>query len=68
MSLCLVSLCLVSFCLVSLCHGIFFYRQSGCKTVAICKMCNLCHITHGFVVISKCCTFMSTFTSSTFEK
>ena len=30
--------------------------------------CNLYDITHDFVVISNCCTFTSTFTSSTFEK
>ena len=31
------------------------------------QLCNLYNITHD-VVISKCCTFTSTFTSSTFEK
>ena len=44
------------------------YRQSDCKSVARCKLCNLYNITHDFVDISKCSTFTSTFTSSTFEK
>ena len=35
-------------------------RQSGGKTVVRCKLCNLHIITHGFVVISKHCTFTST--------
>ena len=42
-------------------------KQSGSKTVARCRLCNLYNSTHGFVVISKC-TFTSTFTSFTFEK
>ena len=42
--------------------GAHCYRQSGCKTVVRCKLCNLYNITHDYVVISKC------FTSSTFEK
>ena len=48
--------------------GNTFYRQSGCNTVARYKLCNLYNITHDFVIISKCCTFTSNFTSSTFEK
>ena len=51
----------MSNCPVSNCPSTMWEQAEWCKTVARCKLHDLCNITHDFVVISKHCTFTSTF-------